>query len=123
MYIQGNLQYNYHVAHYGHPSKIGFMEIDNLWKADKWEPEKLIELYIKAGAKYFVALANHHDNFDNYNSNIMNGIRFSLDPKGILSVPGQKLPARKVYILVSAIIQPMPGTGFRPLTAMTVKVH
>ena len=68
MYIQGSSQYNYHVAHYGHPSKFGFMEIDNLWKADKWEPEKLMELYKRAGAKYFVALANHHDNFDNYDS-------------------------------------------------------
>ncbi len=68
MYIQGMDQYNYHVKTYGHPSKFGFMEIDNLWKAENWEPEKLIALYKRAGAKYFVSLANHHDNFDAYNS-------------------------------------------------------
>jgi alpha-L-fucosidase len=68
MYIQGHGQYNYHVRTYGHPTKFGFMELDNLWKADQWEPEALMKLYVKAGAKYFVSLANHHDNFDNYNS-------------------------------------------------------
>ena len=30
--------------------------------------EKLIQLYKHAGAKYFVALANHHDNFDTFDS-------------------------------------------------------
>ena len=68
MYIQGHGQYNFHVRTYGHPSKFGFMELDNLWKADKWEPEKLMALYKRAGAKYFVSLANHHDNFDAYDS-------------------------------------------------------
>ena len=68
MYIQGNGQYNFHNRTYGHPSKFGFMELDNLWKADQWEPEALMKLYVNAGAKYFVSLANHHDNFDNYNS-------------------------------------------------------
>ena len=68
MYEQGTPQYKYHVEHYGHPSKFGFMELDNAWKAEHWEPEKLMELYIRAGAKYFVALANHHDNFDTYDS-------------------------------------------------------
>ena len=68
MYIQGHPQNKYHVQHYGHPSKFGFMEIDNLWKAEKWDPETLISRYVKAGAKYFVSLANHHDNFDNYAS-------------------------------------------------------
>jgi alpha-L-fucosidase len=68
MYIQGSAQYTYHVAHYGHPSKFGFMEIDNLWKAEKWQPETLMNRYAKAGAKYFVSLANHHDNFDCYAS-------------------------------------------------------
>jgi alpha-L-fucosidase len=68
MYIQGHPQYNYHVKTYGHPSKFGFMEINNLWKAEAWEPEALMDLYVKAGAKYFVSAANHHDNFDNYDS-------------------------------------------------------
>jgi alpha-L-fucosidase len=68
MYLQGSAQNKFHVATYGRPSKFGFMEIDNLWKAEKWEPEVLMGRYVKAGAKYFVALANHHDNFDCYNS-------------------------------------------------------
>jgi alpha-L-fucosidase len=68
MYLQGDSAYDYHVKTYGHPSKVGFMEIDNLWKAERWEPEKLMALYKRAGAKYFFALANHHDNFDTYDS-------------------------------------------------------
>ena len=68
MYIQGSAQNKFHVARYGHPSKFGFMELDNLWKAEKWEPDALMQLYVKAGAKYFFTLANHHDNFDCYAS-------------------------------------------------------
>ena len=68
MYMQGEPQYEYHCRTYGHPSKFGFMEIDNLWKAEHWDPEALMRLYKAAGAKYFVALANHHDNFDAYDS-------------------------------------------------------
>jgi len=68
MYQQGEPAYEYHVKHYGHPSRFGFMEIDRLWKADRWEPEQLMQLYRKAGAQYFVALANHHDNFDAFDS-------------------------------------------------------
>ena len=68
MYIQGERDYDYHVKTYGHPSKFGFMEIDNLWKAEKWDPARLIALYKRAGAKYFFGLANHHDNLDMYDS-------------------------------------------------------
>jgi alpha-L-fucosidase len=68
MYIQGEAAYDHHVKAYGHPSRVGFMEIDNLWKAEAWEPDKLMALYRNAGAKYFMALANHHDNFDAYDS-------------------------------------------------------
>jgi alpha-L-fucosidase len=68
MYIQGDHDYDYQVAHYGHPSVFGFKDIDNLWHAENWDPEKLMQLYKRAGAKYFVALANHHDNFDTFDS-------------------------------------------------------
>ncbi len=68
MYIQGDHDYKYQVANYGHPSVFGFKDIDNLWHAENWDPEKLMQLYKRAGAKYFVALANHHDNFDTFDS-------------------------------------------------------
>ncbi len=68
MYIQGSSQYNYHVKTYGHPSQFGYKDICHLWHAENWQPEELIARYMKAGAKYFVALGNHHDNFDCWNS-------------------------------------------------------
>jgi alpha-L-fucosidase len=68
MYLQGNPVYQHHLETYGHPATFGFMEIDHLWRAEHWEPEKLMALYQRAGAKYFFALANHHDNFDAYAS-------------------------------------------------------
>lgn len=68
MYEEGSRQYKYHLEHYGHPSKFGFKDVINEWKADQWNPEELVALYKSVGAKYFFAMANHHDNFDMYKS-------------------------------------------------------
>lgn len=68
MYLQGSRAYRHHVRHYGHPADIGFMEMYPRWTAARWDPERLIDLYQRAGARYFMALANHHDNFDTYPS-------------------------------------------------------
>ena len=68
MYQEGSRQYKIHLQKYGHPSKFGFKDVINEWKAEKWDPEELVSLYKNAGAQYFMALANHHDNFDLYDS-------------------------------------------------------
>lgn len=68
MYEEGSDPYRYHVRKYGHPSRFGFKDIIHQWKAEQWNPDELVALYKRAGAKYFVALANHHDNFDLYKS-------------------------------------------------------
>lgn len=68
MYIQGERQYKYHVEHYGHPSKFGFKDIIPTWKGERFDPDYLVGLYKKAGAKYFVSMGVHHDNFDLWNS-------------------------------------------------------
>ena len=68
MYVQGSSQYNYHVKTYGHPSQFGYKDICNIWRAENWHPEELIRLYAKTGARYFVAIANHHGNYDCWNS-------------------------------------------------------
>ncbi|HTB12714.1 MAG TPA: alpha-L-fucosidase [Bryobacteraceae bacterium] len=68
MYMEGSAQYKFHLEHYGHPSKVGFKDVIPWFKAEKWDPEHLMDLYAKAGAKYFVSMGVHHDNFDMWNS-------------------------------------------------------
>ena len=68
MYIQGHRQNIYQIAHYGPPSQFGFKDVIHTWKAEHWDPDKLVALYKRVGAQYFVALADHHDNFDLWDS-------------------------------------------------------
>jgi alpha-L-fucosidase len=81
MYLPAQAVYKFHVQKYGHPSKFGFKDVINEWKADKWEPEKLIALYKRAGAKFFSAMAHHHDNFDNFDSTYQPWNSVKIGPK------------------------------------------
>src|SRR5262249_51819827 len=68
MYIETQPQYKYHLEHYGHPSKVGYKDLCPQWKGAEFDPEHLIQLYKKAGAKYFMSMGVHHDNFGLWNS-------------------------------------------------------
>jgi alpha-L-fucosidase len=68
MYMEGSPDYQSHLLEYGHPSTNGFKDVIHQWKAANFNPDKLLAFYKENGAKYFMALANHHDNFDNFNS-------------------------------------------------------
>jgi alpha-L-fucosidase len=68
MYQQGSPDYKDHLARFGHPSTNGWKDIIPLWKAEKWDPEALMALYKKAGARYFVSMGSHHDDFFLWNS-------------------------------------------------------
>ena len=81
MYEEGSDDYKHHLAHYGHPSQFGYKDIIPLWKAQKWDPEKLMALYKKAGAKYFVSMGTHHDNFFLWNSKIHRWNAVNMGPK------------------------------------------
>jgi alpha-L-fucosidase len=70
MYIEGSEQYLYHLRHYGHPSQFGYKDIVKLWKAERFQPDELMDKYVKAGAKYFVGQAMHHDHFFNFPSKL-----------------------------------------------------
>lgn len=68
MYMQGSPQNLYHVKRFGPPSKFGYKDCIPLFTANKWDPDALMDLYVKAGAKYFFSMGVHHDNFDLWNS-------------------------------------------------------
>jgi alpha-L-fucosidase len=81
MYMEGHAKNKYHIEKYGHPSVFGFKDVINQWKAENWNPEELVSLYKNAGAKYFMALANHHDNLDLYNSKYHKWNSLNVGPK------------------------------------------
>ena len=68
MYIEGQRQYKYQLEHYGPASQFGYKDLCAQWTLLNWEPDELISRYKKAGARIFIALANHHDGFDAWNS-------------------------------------------------------
>ncbi|MBI1388981.1 MAG: carbohydrate-binding protein [bacterium] len=95
MYEPGNKHYIYHLAHYGHPSVFGYKDIIPLWKAEKWDPDRLMQLYKKAGARYFVSMGSHHDNFFLWNSKLHRWNSVNMGPKR--DVVGEWQQAAKKY--------------------------
>lgn len=81
MYVPGHPHYDHHVKTYGHPSEFGYKDIIPLWKAEKFDPEVLMAKYAAAGAKYFVSMAVHHDNFDLWNSKHQRWNAVAMGPK------------------------------------------
>ena len=68
IYVEGQRQYKYHLDHYGPASRFGYKELCAQWTLLNWDPDELIARYKRAGARIFVALANHHCNFDAWDS-------------------------------------------------------
>lgn len=53
LYIPTERQYKYHLTTYGPQSKVGYKDLVPQFKGAEWDPEHLMDLYQKAGAKYF----------------------------------------------------------------------
>nr|WP_199226853.1 alpha-L-fucosidase [Opitutus sp. ER46] len=94
MYSETSGRYRAHVAAFGHPSKVGFKDVIHAWRAENWRPDDLLRLYARAGAKYFFALANHHDNFDNWDSKYQPWNSVNLGPRKDL-IAGWAAAARR----------------------------
>ena len=81
MYYPGEWQYNVHLEKYGNPKDFGFKDVIHIWEAEEWEPDSLVRFYKSVGARYFMALANHHDNFDLWDSKYQPWNSVNMGPK------------------------------------------
>lgn len=81
MYQPKNWKYKAHIEKYGHPSVFGFKDVIHEWKAGQWDPDKLVALYKSAGARYFFAMGNHHDNLDLWDSKYQPWNSVAVGPK------------------------------------------
>ena len=73
--------HKYHLEHFGQPGEFGYKDFIPMFKAEKWNPEAWIDLFDKAGAKYVVPVAEHHDSFALYDSSVTKFDSVNMGPK------------------------------------------
>ncbi len=95
MYYPGEWQYEVHAKKYGNPKDFGFKDVIHEWKAEEWEPDSLIRFYKSVGARYFMTLGNHHDNFDLWDSKYQPWNSVNMGPKR--NIVGEWAAACKKY--------------------------
>ncbi len=66
MYQPGNREYQHHLEKYGPQREFGYKDFIPLFKAERFDADEWISLFKKAGAKYVVPVAEHHDGFAMY---------------------------------------------------------
>jgi alpha-L-fucosidase len=71
----------WHTEHYGPPDKFGYKDFIPLFTAKKYDPEEWTQLFMKAGAKYVVPVAEHHDGFAMWDSDITPWSAGKMGPK------------------------------------------
>lgn len=81
LYKPGHIAYKNHLERYGHPSKVGYKEVLKDWNPSQLNPEKLTELYHKAGARFLMIQGVHHDNYDLWNSRYQPWNSVNIGPK------------------------------------------
>ena len=81
MYQQGSDEFKHHSATYGSQDKFGYKDFIPMFKAEKFNPQQWVELFKKAGAKYVVPVAEHHDGFAMYKTTLSKWNAFEMGPK------------------------------------------
>ena len=70
MYIQGSPEYEHHIKTYGNHKDFGYKDFIPMFKAQKFQPSEWTELFKAAGAQYVMPVAEHHDGFQMYDSDL-----------------------------------------------------
>lgn len=73
--------YLYHKKKYGDQKEFGYKDFIPMFKAEKFNPVEWIDLFKKAGAKYVIPVADHHDGFAMYKSNTSKWNSYNMGPK------------------------------------------
>lgn len=81
MYMQGTPEYEHHLKTYGKHRDFGYKDFIPMFRAEHFDPEQWAELFEKAGARYVVPVAEHHDGFQMYQSEISHWNAGEMGPK------------------------------------------
>jgi alpha-L-fucosidase len=81
MYQQGSPDFAHHVATYGPQTQFGYKDLIPKFTAEHFDPNTWAKLFHDAGARYVVPVAEHHDGFPMYESNLTDWCAGKMGPK------------------------------------------
>ncbi len=101
MYVTNSPEFAHHVATYGKQSTFGYKDFFQMFKAEKFDATAWAKLFKEAGVKYVVPVAEHHDGFPMYDSDLTDWTAKKLGPQR--DVIGEQAKAfRKAGIVFGA---------------------
>lgn len=80
MYVKDSPEYKHHIDTYGKHTDFGYKDFIPMFKAEKFDPKEWAELFRASGAKYVVPVAEHHDGFQMYRSEISHWNAYEMGP-------------------------------------------
>jgi alpha-L-fucosidase len=81
MYLQGSPEFEHHVKTYGPHKEFGYADFIPKFKAEKFDAAEWTALFKEAGARYVMPVAEHHDGFQMYDSELSDCNAASMGPK------------------------------------------
>ena len=103
MYEPGFEAYKHHTATYGPQDKFGYKDFVPMFKAEHFDPAAWAELFKKAGAKYVVPVAEHHDGFAMYDSGLSDWTAAKMGPhRDVIGELGKAVRAEGLQFGVSS---------------------
>lgn len=94
MYIKDDPIWKHHREVWGPQDKFGYKDFIPLFKGEKFDADEWIDLFKNAGAKYVVPVAEHHDGFAMYDSDLNEWNAAKMGPKkdiiGLLKAAAEK---------------------------------
>ena len=70
MHLPGHPVWTHHLATYGHPSEFGYHDFVPRFTAENFDPEEWAELFQQTGARFAGPVAEHHDGFSMWASEV-----------------------------------------------------
>jgi len=101
MYVAGSDEFKHHLATYGPQSQFGYKDFFQAFKAEKFDATAWATLFKEAGVKYVVPVAEHHDGFPMYDSELTDWTAKKLGPQRDL-IGEQAKAYRKAGIVFGA---------------------
>ncbi|RRA47485.1 alpha-L-fucosidase [Acidipila sp. EB88] len=81
MYLEGTKEYKHQTDTYGAETKFGYKDFLPMFKAEGFNAKQWADLFKESGARYVIPVAEHHDGFPMYNSDLTDWSAAKMGPK------------------------------------------